>query len=356
MGQDVNRLQRILLRVGIVFCIISSTYIFLQLSSLFSWIGLISKTVLTPLILSIVIAYLLNPIVRLLNSRGVPRGVAVGIIYFGSILVFMIFLIKAIPAFITQAQDLTEHIPQFIHTSQAWLDKFNTHKYQLPAGIRVGIEQAIGNFQKRTSQMFTGMLDGAGDFLQKLIDLLVIPFIVFYLLKDMKMIQRGFLFFVPGTKRTDLAKLLHEIDEALESYIGGQLIVCLIVGIFAYIGYWIIDMPYAILLAFVITVTNIIPYIGPLIGAAPSILLALTVSWKMTLLVLLINLIVQILEGNVISPMIMGKRLHMHPLLIIMALLVGGELGGLLGLVFAVPIVAILRVVFQHITLHLVKH
>lgn len=184
----------------------------------------------------------------------------------------------------------------------------------------------------------------------------MIPFIVFYLLKDMKMLQRGFLFFVPGSRRKDTAKLLQEIDEALESYIGGQLIVCVIVGVFAYIGYLVIDMPYAILLALVITITNIIPYIGPLIGAAPSILVALTISWKMTLFVLIINLIIQVLEGNVISPMIMGKRLHMHPLLIIIALLIGGEMGGLVGLIFAVPIAAILRVLFQHITLHLVKH
>lgn len=356
MGQENSRLFQLLMRVGIGFLLISSLYILLQLSSLFSYLYLVAKAVVTPILISLVIAYLLNPVVTLLSSRGVPRGVAVGVIYLVFILFTIVTLMNAIPAVINQSRDLTEHIPQLVHTYQLWLDEFNTHKYQLPVGLRLGIEQALEKFQARTTKTTVNFLDGAGNVLQEFVDLLIIPFIVFYMLKDMKMLQKGLLWFVPATRRKEVSKLLQAIDEALESYIGGQIIVCLVIGILAYIGYWVIDMPYAIILALVITITNIIPYIGPLIGAAPSVLVAVTISWKMTALVLVVNLIIQLVEGNVISPLIMGRRLHMHPLFLIIALLLGGEIGGLVGLIFAVPIAAILRVILQHTILHLVKH
>jgi predicted PurR-regulated permease PerM len=356
MGPDVNRLLRLLVKLGITFLSISSLYILCKLAPFLSWLGKVLETLLAPLFLAMVIAYLLNPIVNLLNRRGVPRGMAIVVIYFSFSLFVIVFLLNAIPAFISQSKDLTEYIPHIINTYQLWLEEYHTHKYQLPNGIRIGIEQALNHYHQRTTQSLTNVLDGAGGIFQKLLDLLVIPFMVFYLLKDMEMLHKGFLFFVPSSKRKEAANVLNDMDRALESYIGGQLIICFVVGTFAYIGYWFINMPYALILALAVMITNVIPYIGPLIGAAPSLLVALTISWKMTLLVMIVNLAVQVLEGNIISPMIMGRRLHLHPLIIIGALLVGGEIGGLFGLIFAVPIVAIIRVILQHVILHLVKH
>lgn len=337
------------LGAGLVFLLV-------QLAPYFGWIWGIMKAVITPFLISIIMAYLLNPIVRLLHQRNVPRAIAVIIIYFTFMLVATVFVINATPTFIKQSKDLTEHIPELVETYQAWLQEFNSHKYQLPETIRLGIDQALENIEVKTTNYFANLLNGAGGFLHKFIGLFVIPFLVFYMLKDMDSIQKGILLFVPRSQRKEFSKLIHDIDLALGNYIAGQLLVSLFVGVLAYIGYWIIEMPYTLILALVITITNIIPYIGPIIGAAPSILVAFTISWEMTVAVLIVNLIVQVLEGNLISPFIMGKRLHMHPLLIIFALLLGGELGGLIGLIFAVPILAILRVITHHVIIHMVKH
>jgi predicted PurR-regulated permease PerM len=148
---------------------------------------------------------------------------------------------------------------------------------------------------------------------------------------------------------------MKDIDQALGNYIRGQFLVCLIVGILAYIGYWIIGMPYPLLLASVVAVFNIIPYLGPFFGAAPAILMAFMVSWKMVLFVVIVNTICQILEGNVISPQVVGRTLHMHPLLIIFALLVGGEIAGVIGLILAVPLFAVMKVILQHFFAYYVK-
>jgi predicted PurR-regulated permease PerM len=127
----------------------------------------------------------------------------------------------------------------------------------------------------------------------------------------------------------------------------GQLTVCILIGFLAYLGYWLIGMPYPLLLAGIVAVLNIIPYLGPLLAAAPAIFIAATISWKMVLLVLLINFICQILEGNVIGPNIIGKSLHLHPLVIMFALLVGGELAGIVGLILVVPLLAVVRVIYE---------
>src|SRR5690606_33646614 len=120
----------------------------------------------------------------------------------------------------------------------------------------------------------------------------------------------------------------------------------------AYIGYLVIGLPYALLLAALVALFNIIPYLGPFFGAIPAILVALSVSYKMVFYVIIVNLVVQMLEGNVISPQIVGRTLHMHPLLIIFALLVGGEVGGILGMILAVPFFAVGKVILEHVALH----
>lgn len=351
-----QKLIRLLIYLTLCLMVLGSIYLVMKLSPYFGWVWVIFKAVFSPLVIAVIIAYLLNPIVTLLHQRNIPRGIAVILIYFSFSLLFIVFFMNAIPAFMKQSKDLIEHVPDLVKTYQGWMYEVNNHKHDLPDSMRISVDQALLNADKKTSAFFTRLLNGASEVLSSMIHFLVIPFLVFYLLKDMKMLQKGVLLLVPGQKRKEFAKLFADIDQALGNYIAGQLLVCFIVGVLAYIGYWLIDMPYALILALLITITNIIPYFGPMIGAAPSVLVALTISWEITLWVIVVNLVVQVLEGNLISPWIMGKRLHLHPILIIFALLIGGAAGGLLGLIFAVPVVAILRVTLHHVILHLVKH
>lgn len=116
-----------------------------------------------------------------------------------------------------------------------------------------------------------------------------------------------------------------------------------------------IGMPFALLLAGVVAVCNIIPYLGPFLGAAPALVAATTISWKMVLFVLLVNMLCQTIESNVISPQVVGRSLHLHPMLIIFALLVGGEIAGVPGLILAVPLFAVMKVIIQHFFTYYVR-
>jgi predicted PurR-regulated permease PerM len=115
-------------------------------------------------------------------------------------------------------------------------------------------------------------------------------------------------------------------------------------------------MKYPLLLGFIIGITDIIPYFGPVIGAIPAVIIAATISNKMILIVIIIIFGLQFIEGNLLSPIIVGKSLHMHPIMIMAALLLGGEVGGVIGLLIAVPILAIIRVVLLHVKTHLMAY
>jgi len=312
------------------------------------------KAVLAPFVIALIISYVLNPIVRLLNERKVPRTAAVLLIYAVFITSVVVVVMNLTPMFVKQLGELNEHMPELTVRAQGLFDGLNENRL-VPESVRNGINNALLKAEDALSTFISNLVNGIGSTINTLMVAFIVPFLAFYILKDYQLIEKTVLATVPRTHRRNAIKLVIDIDTALGNYIRGQFLVCLLVGLFAYLGYWLIGMPYALLLASIVAVFNIIPYLGPFFGAAPAIIMASTVSLKMVLLVVLVNFIVQILEGNVISPQVVGRTLHLHPLLIIFALLVGGKLAGIIGLILAVPVFAVLKVIVQHIFIYYVQ-
>jgi predicted PurR-regulated permease PerM len=312
------------------------------------------KSVLAPFLIAMIISYVLNPIVVLLNRRKVPRTVAVLLIYAVFLASLTVIMMNLIPMFMTQLTQLNEHMPDFTVRAQGMIDQFNESE-MLPDSVRSGINNSLYKLETGIADWVSNYINGIGSKINVLFIALIIPFVAFYILKDFQLIEKTVLAVVPKKHRRHVTRLLFEIDEALGNYIRGQFLVCVIIGFMAYIGYWLIDMQYPLLLACVVAVFNIVPYLGPYLGAAPAALMAASISWKMVLYVLLVNWICQLLEGNVISPQVVGRTLHMHPLMIIFALLVGGEVAGVPGLILAVPFFAVLKVIFSHISHYFIQ-
>ncbi|GED58838.1 AI-2E family transporter [Brevibacillus formosus] len=315
------------------------------LSQFFSLI----KEVLVPIILGLVIAYLLHPVVQLLEKRRVPRLMAVLLIYGSFVLVITIAIINAIPVFTKQLVELSDDIPRLMDWYYTWMSEWEARKYFLPDSISKGVDRVIIQSNEGMSHSVAKIVDNARHSMGKLFAFAIVPFIAFYFLKDMKQLHETGMSIVPKAYRKQVLIVLRDINESLGKYIHGQMMVALIVGVFAYLGYWWIGMPYPFVLAAFVCLTNIIPYIGPLIGAAPAVVIAITISTKTLLLVVVVNLIIQIVEGNILSPNIVGRSLHLHPLLIILALLVGETVGGIVGLIVAVPILVVCKVVISRI-------
>jgi predicted PurR-regulated permease PerM len=340
-----SRLFTVLISILMVLLIL---FMLLQVRPIWVCVYSFITEILTPFIIAMIISYVLNPIVSLLNSRKVPRTVAVLLIYLVFIMSTTVILMNLIPIFMRQLDEFNEHLPQLAVKAQGLADTMNSLQF-VPDSVRTGINQSLAKLENGISLIISRYIDGIGSTINMVFIAFIIPFLAFYILKDFQLIEKTVLAIVPKANRKQVITLLVDIDTALGNYIRGQFMVCAIIGLLAYLGYWIVGMPYALLLACVVAVFNIIPYLGPFIGAAPAIIMASTISVKMVLLVVIVNSICQILEGNVISPQIVGRSLKMHPLLIIFALLVGGEVAGIIGLILAVPLFAVMKVILQHI-------
>lgn len=155
-------------------------------------------------------------------------------------------------------------------------------------------------------------------------------------------------YLTPKSWRKRGSAFLRDVDDSLGDYIRGQLLVCLILGVIAGISFWVFGLPYPLILGLISGVTNVIPYFGPFIGAVPALLIAMTISVKAVLVVVITVFILQFMEGNILSPFIVGRSLKMHPVVIMLALLAGGELAGIVGMILAVPATAVLKVMVIH--------
>lgn len=164
------------------------------------------------------------------------------------------------------------------------------------------------------------------------------PFILFYLLKDDKLFKEKLFFKMPKKHRPELEKLSKKIDRILSTYINGQLLVAAVIGTLMFIGYLIIGMPNALLMASFSLLTSVIPLIGPFLGVLPAILIALTIDFSLVIKIAITALIVQQLEGNFITPKIMGDRLSLHPLAVIIIVIVSINLFGVLGAFIGTPL------------------
>jgi predicted PurR-regulated permease PerM len=342
--------------VGLLYTLLTLLviYLLLEIKPLLMNIYRFLRTVLAPFFIALIISYVLHPVVQLLHQRKVPRTFAVLLIYAVFILSVIVILSNLIPMFMEQLKELQEHLPELTMRTQDLLDNVNRNSL-VPPSVRSGIHRALNKLELHiTSSMFQ-FVDSIGTTLNTIFVAMIIPFLAFYILRDFHLMEKAVLQIVPKTHRKQTIRLLLDIDEALGNYVRGQFIVCGIVGILAYLGYVLIGMPYPLPLAFVVAVFNIIPYLGPFFGAVPAIIMASTISLKMVLLVIVVNVVCQMLESNVVSPQVVGRTLNMHPLLIIFALLVGGEAGGVFGMILAVPFFAVVKVVLHHLLSYYIR-
>ncbi|WP_420836072.1 AI-2E family transporter [Paenibacillus fonticola] len=311
------------------------------------------KAVLAPFLIAVIISYILNPVVRMLGGRKVPRTMAVLLIYAVFLTSLSVILINVTPMFIKQLEELGEHLPELTLHTQQMINRWDNSL--LPGSVRLGMNNWFFQFEQRLADTISNFLNNIGTTIGVIFNAFIVPFLIFYMLKDFEVFERMILQFLPRTHRKSLVSLLKEIDEALGNYVRGQLLVCVIIGVLAYFGYMIIGMPFALLFAGVVAVCNIIPYLGPFLGAAPALVLATTISWRMVLMVVLVNTVCQMIESNIISPQVVGRSLNLHPMLIILALLIGGEIAGVPGLILAVPFFAVLKVVIHHFYTYYVR-
>ncbi|MFS0672901.1 AI-2E family transporter [Ornithinibacillus sp. 179-J 7C1 HS] len=302
-----------------------------------------------PFLIACLIAYLLYPIVQKIHEYNIPRGIAILFIYilfFGGVgyLVYRVY-----PAIVAQLKDLDDYLPHLVDMYQDIIYQVYESTSFLPETVHDKIEDMIRSIEASLDSLIGKLVGGVTKIIDFIVVLTVIPVLVFYFLKDYGKIKGYVKRFIPNKYKDTSSNLVHAIDEGLGGYLRGQLLVSLFVAITTYIVFHFLGLKYTLLLAIFMGIMNFIPYFGPIIGAIPAIIIALTVSGKMVLFVVISVFVIQLIESNLLSPYIVGRSTRIHPVGIIFVLLLGGKVGGVLGMVLAVPSLTIFRVIIKHI-------
>ncbi|WP_209122859.1 AI-2E family transporter [Alkalihalobacillus sp. BA299] len=345
-----------IIKLSIAILVLLLIYIFLQLSPLWLPVIKVLSRVAIPLLIAAIITYLLHPVIENAHAYGVPRPIAVLIIYllfFGGL---AYLVTTAFPYVIKQLRELIENLPLIIQQIQEWSNVFERQISALPEGMQNQLADWITGLEGRAESIGESILAAIGSILSSFIYFIVIPFLVFYLLKDYQLIEKVAWYVTPKKWRKEGVAFIRDVDQSLGNYIRGQILVSMCVGIIAMVGLWLIGVPYPIILGLFIGMTDIIPYFGAFLGAFPAAIVAALHSWQMLLFTVLLIFILQQIEGNILSPVIVGKSVHLHPILIMVALLIGVETAGVLGLVLAVPILSVVKVVLLHLRTNLLNH
>ncbi|MDS1030024.1 AI-2E family transporter [Bacillota bacterium LX-D] len=314
------------------------------------------RNILFPFVLAIVLAYILNPLVEKLEKHNIKRLYGITIVYIVVFGVLFLACFYGFPVILKQLTAFVEKIPLYTNEIQNRLQNFY-HLYQrftIPYSLRESIDHNILWFQNLLITSLSNLVSSIFSLFSEIFSFIVAPILTFYLLKDKEEICRLIVQNLPLNKRSEILSIWSEIDLALLKFIQGNLLVALIVGIATSIGLTIVGMDFPLLFGIISGITNIIPYFGPIIGAIPAVSLALLKSQSLALYVILVMLIVQQLESNFISPKILGNSIGVHPLLVIFVLLAGGQLWGIAGMLVAVPLTAILKIIIRYLFLKLI--
>ncbi|MCM3125961.1 MULTISPECIES: AI-2E family transporter [Bacillaceae] len=338
-----------------ILLITSIIYVSTKISFMFEPIGIFISTIFFPILITGFLYFLLNPVVDFLQRKKVPRVLAILIIYvvFGALLVLAIG--NLVPAVSKQATELANDLPEFANkTTDYFYDVVRSSEFK---SFRDEQREMIDTVQERLieyantlpNKLTSGLKGFLGVVTNIAIILVTVPFLLFYMFKDGHRFPQAVSKFIPKEYRDEGLKILKETGETLSAYIQGQVTVASAVGILAFIGYMIIDLRYALIMALIVAFTNIIPYVGPIIGGAPAVLVGFFDSPTKALLVVVVILVAQQIEGNLLSPLILGKTLDTHPATIIIILLAAGNLAGVLGMVLAVPTYAVIKTIILNL-------
>lgn len=343
--------KRSKLLYGSLFIILFSIILFLtiKLLPLYKIIGLVLLKLISPFIIAGLISYLLYPIILKLQTYNINRSVAIISIYlvfFGSIFSLVYF---GFPIFVKQLAELSEQLPQMIVMYEEIIYSIYESTSFLPEIVHEKLNELIVRIEKALEGQISLILAKVENIIDLVIVLTIIPVLVFYFLKDYEKLHTALLTNISVKYRQKTTVVLQAVDTSLGSYLRGQFLICMVIIFFTIIVYDLLDLKYALVLAIFMGVMNIIPYFGPIIGTAPAVLLAMTISWKTVIIVLITTISIQILEGSFLSPYVMGRSVQMHPIMIIFVLLVGAEVGGILGMVIAIPLVTIARTIIKQL-------
>ena len=313
------------------------------------------SVVMLPVILSGLLFYLLNPLVDLMEKYKINRVLAISIIFVIIAVLLIIGLAVAIPNLQRQVVIFAQNVPSYLEDADRVIDDLVTKR--LPDDFRPQLEQVLAQFSTQATAWASNISSKAVNWVsaiisgtsQVIVALIIMPFMLFYLLRDGKGLRDYITQFLPNKLREPVGKVLSDVNQQLANYVRGQITVAVIVAIMFIIFFKIIGLRYAVALGVTAGVLNLVPYLGSFLAMIPALVLGLIAGPVMLLKVIIVFIVEQTIEGRFVSPLILGSQLNIHPITILFVLLTSGSMFGIWGVLLGIPIYASAKVVISEI-------
>lgn len=326
-----------------------------------AWLIIQLFPILSLFMISFLIVYTILPLVKYLAARKTPYFVAIIISFLCIVFVITAFFYIFIPGVVEEMKFLTTYLYSdlipFINDLIGQMEQFDT-RYNLQ--ISQNIAQFFSSFLEEIPTYIQGTLENLTSFTMAVFSgvgaVIIVFFVLFYMLIYVEKAREQVTLIFPSVYHERIGYVLDVINEKVGAYIRGTAVKCVIVGLFTGVALSIIGMPFAIMLGFIAGLLNIILYIGPVVAAVPAVLLSFAPDTPHFLLVITVYVGVQLLDGVILTPLLLGKAVDLNPLTIIMVILIGGQLAGIFGIIISIPIVAIAKVLFYHYYVKNLEH
>ena len=332
------------------------------------WILHTTGFLLAPFVLAVVLAYLQHPLVARLERRKISRNVATMLLALPGLLIILLVFFVGIPALSAQIAEFIRGTPQLIQTATVRLEQWQAQlvtrdlpgvdeqvligrlKSIEPEAVMAWMQQRQAVLAQGIWRGVLGLGRGLGTVLTLLGYVFLTPILTFYLLRDLPTIVARLRDLIPVTHRARVVAFTSEYDRLLASYMRGQLIAAAAVGVLTWLGFMLLGFPYALLLGVVAGVFNVVPYMGLVASLVPALIIAIfsnDVLWSLGKIGIVFA-VVQILDSAVLGPKIVGESVGLHPVWVILALSVFGFFLGFLGLLIAVPLAVLIKLLVHH--------
>jgi putative permease len=312
-------------------------------------------------VLALVVAFLLAPIVNVLERRGIPRQTAIMIPFVAAGLLIGFGIYKVLPLITQQANLLESQLPKYqidlMNLVASTENRFKGFLKVYDISFTNTVNSWIVNKTAGLSSALPSILSAS------LTVLILTPFFAFFMLQDGRHLSHTLLSIVPNNLFELALNLQHRLGEQFGGFIRARFIEAAIVGLVVWVGLQVSGFPYAALLGLFAGVTNLIPYIGPIIGAVPAVLIALISDDAMITHTMSINLIIvtsiyffaQLIDMAFIIPMVVAKIVNLHPVTVIIVIIIGSQLMGILGMVISIPVASALKLIFSSVYDHITE-
>lgn len=311
-----------------------------------------------PLLLGLGIAYLLDPAVSALERKGLSRTFGASFIAALVVLAMVALVLFVVPAIGEQLERLSDRMPEYQARIRAqiepWLDKLQA-RYpealaELQARLVASVRENLPTVAGKVGQWLAGFFGNVLQLVLFLLNLIFVPVFAFYLLVDWPRLKAGLSALVPRPYREVTHARLAEVNDAIASFLRGQLVIALILAVINSVGLLLLGVPFGLAIGIVAGLANMVPYMALVVGLAPALLLAWAEhqSWLHLLGVVAVFGGAQLLEGTVLSPRILSRSVNLHPVWVLLAIIAGGSLFGFVGMLIAVPAAAAIQVFVKH--------